>query len=305
MGTKMEVAQLESRMNIEDYRKLRGLFLVSVFFFLVQFIHPFHNTVHLHWKCLSLFCMCVNQQHPHSTRPSGPIRTTSKIRDSVSRRTRPVRPAPCPGRTSSTSPGHRWAEDPRRSAASYLTAWLSSGTSTAWREGDASPGGGLCSFLLLHLSDKVKKSRPPPWKPPRTLTCPHRHPVQKVAALHLTSAQISLFESLRADSDSADIVRWEELVRGKHGSCHTVTHRGGTRPPGLEKVPCLWDVSRQLCVHRLAGVFPETRGGGGGDTQTLLLVHEERGFLLLSFNSRLLLLEEQRKRRGPAATSTL
>lgn len=33
MGTRMEVAQLESRMNTEDYRKLQGLFLVSVFFF--------------------------------------------------------------------------------------------------------------------------------------------------------------------------------------------------------------------------------------------------------------------------------
>jgi len=30
MGTRMEVAQLEERMNIEDYRKLQGLFLVRV-----------------------------------------------------------------------------------------------------------------------------------------------------------------------------------------------------------------------------------------------------------------------------------
>lgn len=45
--------------------------------------------------------------------------------------------------------------------------------------------GGLCSFLLLELSDKVKINRTtcssvPCWKPPRTLTCPHRDPVQKV-----------------------------------------------------------------------------------------------------------------------------
>lgn len=43
--------------------------------------------------------------------------------------------------------------------------------------------GGLCSFLLLELSDKVKNTRSggaPCWKPPRTLTCPHRDPVQKV-----------------------------------------------------------------------------------------------------------------------------
>lgn len=67
------------------------------------------------------------------------------------------------------------------------------------------------------------------------------------------------------------------------------------------QVLCLWDVSSQLCVRRLAGVFPETQG----DAQTLLFVHEERGFLVLSFNSRLLLLEEQRKGRGAASTSTL
>lgn len=43
--------------------------------------------------------------------------------------------------------------------------------------------GGLCSFLLMELSDKVKNTRTssvPSWKPPRTLTCPHRDPVQKV-----------------------------------------------------------------------------------------------------------------------------
>lgn len=43
--------------------------------------------------------------------------------------------------------------------------------------------GGLCSFLLLELSDKVKNTRPsgvPCWKPTRTLTCPHRDQVQKV-----------------------------------------------------------------------------------------------------------------------------
>lgn len=43
--------------------------------------------------------------------------------------------------------------------------------------------GDLCSFLMSELSDKVKNiktSRAPHWKPPRTLTCPHRDPVQKV-----------------------------------------------------------------------------------------------------------------------------
>lgn len=43
--------------------------------------------------------------------------------------------------------------------------------------------GGLVSFLLAELSEKVRRSRSgrvPRWKPPRTLTCPHRDPVQKV-----------------------------------------------------------------------------------------------------------------------------
>lgn len=43
--------------------------------------------------------------------------------------------------------------------------------------------GGLVSFLLAELSEKVRRSRSrrvPRWRPPRTLTCPHRDPVQKV-----------------------------------------------------------------------------------------------------------------------------
>ncbi|XP_072315674.1 cilia- and flagella-associated protein 337-like [Eucyclogobius newberryi] len=42
---------------------------------------------------------------------------------------------------------------------------------------------GLCSFLLLQLSEKVKRSQRsnvPCWKPPRTLASPHRDPIQKV-----------------------------------------------------------------------------------------------------------------------------
>ncbi|KAJ4935721.1 hypothetical protein JOQ06_017249, partial [Pogonophryne albipinna] len=357
--------------------------------------------------------------------------------------------------------------------------------------------GGLSSFLLQELSDKVKNSRTrsgPRWKPVRTLTCPHRDPVQKVlylhslgqyltvskggtvclrdredmsllhthrlqnstvtpkdlwvtdmvllhnvhkiavsftskevcfydilshqdfrckyklqgliftpwcldywvdpsdpdqavltigdiggqvSALYFTSAQISLFERLnvRMDSDSADIIQWDELVRGKHRSCYTVTHRAhtpawvrkvcylgsleafvscSTQPQSSvvigwrekesrslrvtsfftkrgvwdmdhhrelnliatagvdhqvllwnpcvtsgpvcvlsghtgpvtavrfmqaeqqlisyskDKVLCLWDISRQLCVHRLAGVFPKTQE----DTHTLLLFRQ-------------------------------
>uniref|UniRef100_A0A3Q3LAQ2 Uncharacterized protein n=1 Tax=Mastacembelus armatus TaxID=205130 RepID=A0A3Q3LAQ2_9TELE len=217
--------------------------------------------------------------------------------------------------------------------------------------------GGLCSFLMLELSDKVKNTRTssvPCWKPTRTLTCPHRDPVQKVlflqssglyltvskggtvglrdgegmsllhthrlqnstvtlkdlwvtdvvllqnihkiavsftskelcfydtlskqdfsckyklqglkftpwcldywvdpshpdqailtvgdiggqvSALYFNSAQISLFERLsqRRVSDSADIILWDELVKGKHRSCHTVTHQAHA-PAWVRKV---------------------------------------------------------------------
>ncbi|KAK2847046.1 hypothetical protein Q5P01_010045 [Channa striata] len=217
--------------------------------------------------------------------------------------------------------------------------------------------GGLSSFLLQQLSDKAKNtrtSRVPYWKPPQTLACPHRDPVQKVlylqssgqyltvskrgtvglrngedmsllhthrlqnstvtlkdlwvtdvvllhnihkiavsftskelcfydilsdqdfsckyklqglkftpwcldywenpshpdqailtmgdiggqvSALYFNSVQISLFEKrgLRTDSDSADIILWDELVKGKHCSCRTVTHRAHA-PAWVRKV---------------------------------------------------------------------
>uniref|UniRef100_A0A668RGP8 WD repeat domain 49 n=1 Tax=Oreochromis aureus TaxID=47969 RepID=A0A668RGP8_OREAU len=324
--------------------------------------------------------------------------------------------------------------------------------------------GGLCSFLLLELSNKFKNSKTvsaPCWKPPRTLTCPHRDPVQKVlylqssgqyltvskggnvglrdvedmsllhthrlqnstvapkdlwvtdvvllqnvdkiavgftskevcfydfvcektfsckcklqglnftpwcldywvdpcnpdqavltigdiggwvSALYFTSAQIFLFErfSLRTDSDSADIILWDDLAKGKHRSCYTVTHQahapgwvrkatagvdhhvllwnpyvtsepvcalGGHTSPVIavcflqtkqqllsyskDKVLCLWDVSSQLCTHRLAGVFPNIQG----DTHPFLFLNEECQHLVLSFNSLLLLLESKREEK--------
>ncbi|XP_056297367.1 WD repeat-containing protein 49-like isoform X3 [Pseudoliparis swirei] len=462
MGTRMEVSQLESRMETEDYRTLQGLFLD----------------------------------------PSGAPRSLSRAEFI----------------------NLAWSSVGRGSEEEYGLLFDSVVVTqehrglllavAAVKEEERVEWGGLCSFLLLELSDKVKDTRSssvPRWKPPRTLACQHRDPVQKVlhlqssgqyltvskggtvglrdredmsllhthrlqnstvspkdlwvtdvvllhnvhkiavsftskevvfydilsrqdfkckyklqglkftpwcldywvdpsnpdvailtigdiggqvSALYFTSAQISLFESLglRTDSDSADIVLWDELVKGKHRSCYTVTHRGhtpawvrkvryldsldafascstraqssvvigwrGTDSGALrvssfstkrgvwdvdhhrglnliatagvdhqvllwnpfvtskpvcrlighagpvtavhfmqtrqqllsfskDKVLCLWDVSRQLCVHRLAGVFPETQE----DTQTLLFVHEERQFLVLSFNSLLFLLE--------------
>ncbi|KAM9853495.1 cilia- and flagella-associated protein 337-like [Aulostomus maculatus] len=462
MGTRMEVAQLESRMNSDDYRKLQSLFLdpsgVSRSLSRTEFIHLACSSVGRGSEedyGLLFDSVVVTQEHRGLLLDSDAVKAEGRV---------------------------------------------------DW--------GGLCSFLLLELSEKVKNTRissVPRWKPPRTLTCPHRDPVQKVfylqrsgqlltvsrggtvglrsaenmslvhthrlqnntvrpkdlwvtdavllpnvhkiavsftskevcfyeilsdldfsckyklqglkftpwcldywadpshpdqavltigdtggqvSALYFTSAQISLFErlSLRTDSDAADVILWDELVRGKHCSCYTVTHQAhqpawvrkvryldsleafvscSTRPQsslvvswrekesrslrvtsfitkrgvwdldhhgGLnliatagvdhqvllwnpyvtsepvcaltghtgpiacvrfmqtkqqllsyskDEVLCVWEVSSQLCVHRLAGIFPKTHE----DTHTLLFLLEERQLLLLSFNSLLVLLE--------------
>lgn len=49
----------------------------------------------------------------------------------------------------------------------------------------------------------------------------------QVTALYFTSAQISLFEKprLSIDLDSAGVIQWDELVKGKHRFCYTVTHQ--------------------------------------------------------------------------------
>lgn len=62
-------------------------------------------------------------------------------------------------------------------------------------------------------------------------------------------------------------------------------------PLSLFQVLCLWDVSSQLCIHRLGGVFPAARE----DARTLLLLIEERQLLLLTFNSLLVLLESTKE----------
>ncbi|XP_034557212.1 WD repeat-containing protein 49-like [Notolabrus celidotus] len=468
MGTRMEVAQLESRMNTEDYRKLQGLFLdhsgAPCSLSRAEFIHQAWSSVGRGSKedyGLLFDSVVITQEH------RGLLLDIDIVKEE--------------GRVD-------WA--------------------------------GLCSFLLLELSEKVKNSRTssvPCWTPPRTLTCPHRDPVQKVlhlqssgqyltvskggtaglwdgedmslvhthrlqnstvaskdlwvtdmvflhnlnkiavsftskevcfydilskqdfsckyklqgfkftpwcldywmdpsqldqavltigdiggqvSCVYFTSAQISLFErlGLRTDSDSADIILWDELVKGKHHTCYTVTHQShtpawvrkvsylgsleafvscSTRPQssmvicwrekesrslrtttfstkrgvwdmdhhrGLnliatagvdhlvllwnpsvtsepvcalsghtcsvtavrfmqtkqqllsyskDEVLCLWDVSSQLCVHRLAGVFPKTQE----DTNTFMFLHEEQQLLLLSFNSQLFLLETVKEER--------
>uniref|UniRef100_A0A8C7YBR9 Uncharacterized protein n=1 Tax=Oryzias sinensis TaxID=183150 RepID=A0A8C7YBR9_9TELE len=49
----------------------------------------------------------------------------------------------------------------------------------------------------------------------------------QVSALHFTSAQTSLFESrcLQLDSDSAKVVSWDQLVKGRHSCCRMETHK--------------------------------------------------------------------------------
>ncbi|CAI5694207.1 unnamed protein product [Oreochromis niloticus] len=470
MGTRMEVAQLESRMNAEDYRKLQNLFLDF----------------------------------------SGASRSLSRIQFID---------------LAWSSVGHGSKEEYGFLFDSVVLSQQRSGLlldSDTSKEKECIDWGGLCSFLLLELSNKFKNSKTvsaPCWKPPRTLTCPHRDPVQKVlylqssgqyltvskggnvglrdvedmsllhthrlqnstvapkdlwvtdvvllqnvdksqiavgftskevcfydfvcektfsckcklqglnftpwcldywvdpcnpdqavltigdiggrvSALYFTLAQIFLFErfSLRTDSDSADIILWDDLAKGKHRSCYTVTHQahapgwvrkvrylgsleafvscsiapqssmvigwrdkestslrittystkggvwdvdfhiglgllatagvdhhvllwnpcvtsepvcalGGHTSPVIavcflqtkqqllsyskDKVLCLWDVSSQLCTHRLAGVFPNIQG----DTHPFLFLNEECQHLVLSFNSLLLLLESKREEK--------
>ncbi|XP_030008874.1 WD repeat-containing protein 49-like isoform X2 [Sphaeramia orbicularis] len=468
MGTRMEVAQLESRMSTEDYRKLQSLFLDSLGASRSLSRGEF---IDLAWSSVGhgskeeyglLFdSVVITQEHRGLLLDSDAVKEEGLV---------------------------DWA--------------------------------GLCSFLVLQLSDKVKNtrvSRVPCWKPPRTLTYPHRDPLQKVlylqssgqyltvskggtvglrdgedmslvhthrlqnstvrpkdlwvtdmvllhnvqkvavsftskevcfydiiskqdfickyklqglkftpwcldywvdpshpdqailtigdtggqvCVLYFTSAHICLFErlSLRTDSDSADIVLWDELTKGKHRCCCTVTHQAHepawvrrvrylasldafvscstsphssvvigwrgkesknlritscftkrgvwdvdhhhelnliatagadhqvllwnpymtSKPVGVlsghdgpviavcfmqnkqqllsyskDKVLCLWDVSTEQCVQRLAGVFPNTQEG----TRTLLFLHEESQLLLISFNSLLLLLETRQEEK--------
>ncbi|XP_056138831.1 WD repeat-containing protein 49-like [Lampris incognitus] len=221
----------------------------------------------------------------------------------------------------------------------------------------------------------------------------------QVSAICFSSAQISLFErtSPGVEPESSGVIKWEELVKGKHRCCYTLSHwahkqdsvqrvrflgslqafvscsnsphsslvigwrekerplqvtsfhtqmgvedldyhhglkqiaTAGTdnqvllwnpyvtsRPVSVlsghtspvtavrfvlpkkqllsfskDKVLCLWDVSSELCVYRLSGVFPKTPG----DACTLLFFHEEQQErLLLSFHNLLFLLDRKQER---------
>uniref|UniRef100_A0A8C6NV26 WD repeat domain 49 n=1 Tax=Nothobranchius furzeri TaxID=105023 RepID=A0A8C6NV26_NOTFU len=81
--------------------------------------------------------------------------------------------------------------------------------SVNWRE--------LCSFLLLELSDKTKKHRfisAPRWKPPRTLTCPHRDAVQRVLYIQNSAQYLSVSKGglvVLRDRGDMSIVRTHRL----------------------------------------------------------------------------------------------
>ncbi|XP_051813810.1 WD repeat-containing protein 49-like isoform X2 [Acanthochromis polyacanthus] len=464
MGTRMEVAQLESRMNTKDYGKLQRLFLdssgVSRSLSRVEFIDLAWSTVGRGSKeeyGLLFDSVVVAQEHRGLLLDIDAVKEEGRVdwgglcsflllelSDKV-KNTRPLR-APCWKSPHTLTCPHR---DPvqkvlyLQSSGQYLT--VSRGGTVGLRDGEdmslmsthrlqnctvapkdlwvtdmvllqnvhkmavSFTSKEVCFYDLLLLTKqdfscqyKLQGLKFTPWcldywvapSQPDHAVLTIGDTGGQVSALYFTSAQISLFErlSLRMDSDSADIILWDDLVKGKHHFCYTVTHQahapawvrkvrylgsleafvscctapqssmvigwrekesrsirvtsfftergvwdmdhhcglsliatagvdhqvllwnpyvtsepvcvlsGHTSPVtavhfmqakhrllsySKDKVLCLWDVSSQLCIHRLAGVFPTTQE----DTHTLLYLHEERQHLLLSFNSLLVLLE--------------
>ncbi|XP_023258746.1 WD repeat-containing protein 49 [Seriola lalandi dorsalis] len=462
MGTRMEVAQLESRMNIEDYRKLQNLFLdasgASRSLSRTEFMDLACSLVGRGCKeeyGLLFDSVVVTQEHRGLLLDSDAVKEEGRIdwgglcsflllelsdkvkntRTSTVPCWKPTRTLTCPHRDQVQKVLYM------QSSGQYLT--VSKGGTVGLRDGEdmsllhthrlqnstvtpkdlwvtdmvllhnihkmavSFTSKEVCFYDILSKQDfsckyKLQGLKFTPWCLDYWVDPSHPDLAVltigdiggQVSALYFTSAQISLFEkpSLRMDSDSAGIILWDELVKGKHHSCYTVTHQVhapawvrkvrylgslealvscSTRPlssmvigwreketrrlrvtsfitkrgvwdmdhhRGLnliatagvdhqvllwnpyvtsepvcalsghtspvvavcfiqtkqqllsyskDKVLCLWDVSSQQCVHRLAGVFPKTQE----DTHTLLFLHEEHQLLLLSFNSLLLLLE--------------
>ncbi|XP_070762160.1 cilia- and flagella-associated protein 337-like [Enoplosus armatus] len=462
MGTRMEVAQLESRMNTEDYRKLQGLFLdpsgASRSLSRTEFISLAWSSVGRGSKeeyGLLFDSVVVTQEHRgllldiDAVKEEGRVdwgglcsflllELSDKVKNTRTSSLpcwKPTRTLNCPHRDSVRKVLHL------QSSGQYLT--VSKGGTVGLRDGEdmsllhtrrlqnstvtpkdlwvtdmvllhnvhqiavSFTSKEVCFYDILSKQDfsckyKLQGLKFTPWCLDYWVDPSHLDQAVltigdiggQVSALYFTSAHISLFErlGLRTDLDSADIILWDELIKGKHCSCYTMTHHAhapawvrkvrylgsleafvscSTRPQssmvigwrekesrslrvtsfitkrgvwdvdhhrGLnliatagvdhqvllwnpcvtsepvcalsghaspvtavcfmqttqqllsyskDKVLCLWDVSSQLCVHRLAGVFPKTQE----DTHTLLFLHEEHQLLLLSFNSLLLLLE--------------
>ncbi|XP_074536397.1 cilia- and flagella-associated protein 337-like isoform X2 [Halichoeres trimaculatus] len=469
MGTRMEVAQLESRMNSEDYRKLQALFTdssgVSCSLSRAEFIHQAWSSVGCGSKeeyGLLFDSVVISQERRglvldiNAVKEEGRVdwadlcsfllqELSEKVKN---RRTSsvpcwtPPRVVTCPHRDIVQKVLHL------QSSGQYLTV-SKGGTVGLWDGEDMSllhthrlqnstvaskdlwvtdvvflhnlnkiavslTSKELCFYDILSKQDisckyKIQGLKFTPWcldywtnpSQPDQAVLAIGDIGGQVNAIHFTSAQISLFETLglSTDSDSADIILWDELVKGRHCTCYVVTHQAhtpawvrkvsylgcldafvscSTRPQssmvigwrekegrglrvssfatkrgvldmhhhrelnliataGLDhmvllwnpsvtsdpvcalsghtspvtavcfmqtkhqllsyskdKVLCLWDISSQLCLQRLARVFPKTQE----DTHTSLLLHEDQQLLLLlSFNSQLVLLETVKEKR--------
>ncbi|KAM9318647.1 cilia- and flagella-associated protein 337-like [Pholidichthys leucotaenia] len=466
MGTRMEVSQLESRMNMEDYRKLQSLFLDSSGAF-----HSLSRTqfISLAWSSVGhgskeeyglLFdSVVISQEHRGLLLDSDTVKEGGRVdweglcafllqvlTDRM-KNTRTISvPRWKPPRTL-TSPH----QDPvqkvlyQQSSGQYLTV-SKRGNVGLWHGEDvallhtkrlqnssmAPKDLWITDVVLLEsihkiavsftskevyfydmlskqnfsIEYKLKGLKFIPWC--LDFWVDPSHPDQavltigdiggQVTALNFTSAQISLFERRKTDTDSAEVILWDEVVKGKHQFCYTVTHqahapawvrkvhylgsldafvscttspqsslvigrrekesknlratpyptkrgvwdidchcrltliatagvdhlvllwnpyvasqpvcvlRGHTSPVtavrfmqtkeqllsySKDKVLCLWDVSSQLCIHRLAGIFPNTLR----DTHTLLFLNEEHQRLFLSFNNVLMMLEASREEK--------
>uniref|UniRef100_A0A665W2R3 WD repeat domain 49 n=1 Tax=Echeneis naucrates TaxID=173247 RepID=A0A665W2R3_ECHNA len=284
----MEVAQLESRLSAEDYRKLQSLFLVSFF------SEPISEFIDLAWSLVGcgskeeyglLFdSVVVTQEHRGLLLDNDSLCSflLRELSDKVKNAS--PRSAPCwkPLRTL-TSP-HRDQLQKVKSSGRYLT--VSKGGTVGLRDGEdmsllhthrlqnstfAPKALWVTDVVLLHNTDKIAVSftskevcfydisskldfnckyklqglKFTPWcldywvdpSQPDQAVLSIGDVGGQVSALYFTPAQISLFEkpSLTMDSDSAGVILWDELVKGKHFSCHIVTHQVHT-PAWVRKV---------------------------------------------------------------------
>ncbi|KAM9801345.1 cilia- and flagella-associated protein 337-like [Neosynchiropus ocellatus] len=428
----MEVAQLESRMNTEDYETLKNLFLTTSgetrSFCRAEFIdqaltnvsccsreefgHLFDRVVMENSGVPLELDAAVDQRRIDWTQLRSFLQmelseklNTSQV--SAVPRWKPPRTLTCPRR----DPIHKVLN--MQSSGQYMT--VSKGGTIGIR---ASADWSLlhthqlvnCTvrpkdiwvtdLVLMHNINQGLKYTPwclDYWADPS-------HPNQafltvgdtggQVTLAHFTSAQMYLFDKLthQTDLDSAHVITWDELIKGKHRSCSTFVHQAhktgwvrkvlylsslkafascSTTPQSSlvigwrgkenknirvtsfatkrgvwdvdyhpetnllatagvdhqvvlwnpyitsqpvcvfsshtspvtavrfmqsrkqllsfskDKVLCVWDLSNQLCVKRLAGVLPRTLE----DPHTLLFFFEEQETVLFTFNSTLVLLE--------------
>ncbi|XP_040929431.1 WD repeat-containing protein 49-like isoform X2 [Betta splendens] len=294
MGTMMEVAQLESRLNVEDYKKLQGLFLdssgASRSLSRDEFVDRACSSVGRGSReeyGLLFDCVAVTEGQRGLILDSDAVRERGRVAWTglcafltleLSEKLK----------SSGTGPAPRWKpprslacphRDPVRkvlylqSSAQYLT--VSQGGSLGLRDEDMSlvhtrrlqnstvtakdlwvtdmvllhnvqkiavsfTSKELCFYDLLSKQDfsckyKLQGLKFTPWcldywadpSLPDQAVLTIGDTGGQVTVLCFNSAQISLFERLvpRTDSDPADVVLWEDLVKGKHCSCYIMSHQ--------------------------------------------------------------------------------